>query len=110
MFSTNRPTACRTGELTAPVRVTHPFHPLFGQSIDFVERRIQWGDDLLFYRDRLGYVTALPTRWTSVEDEDPLLVVSAGRSHFRVADLIDLAALITEFQSAMQSKGGRGEL
>src|SRR5438876_9771112 len=34
-FWTYRPTACRTGELTAPVRVTHPFHPLFGQSIDF---------------------------------------------------------------------------
>src|SRR5438876_11761843 len=34
-FWTDRPTACRTGELTAPVRVTHPFHPLFGQSIDF---------------------------------------------------------------------------
>ena len=93
--------------MTAPVRVTHPFHPLFGQAIDFVERRIQWGDDLLFYRDRLGCVTALPTRWTSVEDEDPFLVVSAGRSHFRVADLIDLAALITELQPAMQSKGGR---
>ena len=80
--------------MTAPVRVTHPFHPLFGQEIDCVERRIGWGDDLLFYRDRLGYVTALPTRWTSVEIEDPFLVVSAGRSCFRVTDLIDLTRIL----------------
>lgn len=51
--------------MTSPVRITHPFHPLFGQEIECVERRIGWGDDLLFYRDRLGYVTALPTRWMS---------------------------------------------
>lgn len=96
--------------MIAPVRVTHPFHPLFGQSLDFIERRVNWGDDLLFYRDRRGYVTALPTRWTSLEDEDLFLVVSAGRSHFRVADLIDLAALITELQSATQAEGDCGGL
>jgi hypothetical protein len=88
----------------------HPFHPLFGQEINCVERRIGWGDDLLFYRDRLGYVTALPTRWTSLEPEDPFLVVSAGRSHFRLTDLIDLASLITEIQTAIQAPGGRDEL
>jgi hypothetical protein len=96
--------------LTAPVRVTHPFHPLFGQTLHFIERRVNWGDDLLFYRDRRGYVTALPTRWTSLEDEDLFLAVSAGRSQFRVADLIDLAALIAELQSATQAKGDRGGL
>jgi hypothetical protein len=108
--SPNRPTACRAGELTAPVRVTHPFHPLFGQEIDIVMRRRQWSDDLLFYRDRRGYLTALPTHWTSMGDEDPFLIVSAGRSQFRVTDLIDLAALITELQSPMQARGGQGEL
>jgi hypothetical protein len=96
--------------LTEPIRVTHPFHPLFGQALDFIERRIQWGDDLVFYRDHRGYVTALPTRWTSAEAEDLFLVVSAGRSHFRVADLIDLAALITELQSATQAEGDCGGL
>jgi hypothetical protein len=96
--------------VTSPIRVTHPFHPLFGQEIDFVERRVHWGDDLLFYRDYRGYITALPTGWTSVQDEDPFLVVSAGRSHFRVTDLIDLASLITETQSAMQTLGDSHEL
>jgi hypothetical protein len=53
-------------------------------------------------------VTALPTRWTSLQEEDPFLVVSAGRSHFQVGDLIDLAVLITELQSEKNSKGGSG--
>ena len=93
--------------MTSPVRITHPFHPLFGQEIDCVERRIGWGDDLVFYCDRLGYVTALPTRWTSVETEDAFAVVSAGRSHFRVSDLIALTTLISELQSAAHAMGGR---
>lgn len=68
------------------------------------------GDDLLFYRDRHGCVTALPTHWTSVEAEDPFLVVAVGRSQFRVADLIDLAALITELQSKCRPGEASGEL
>jgi hypothetical protein len=90
--------------------VTHPFHPLFGQVLDSIERRVNYGDDLLFYRDHRGYVTALPTRWTSLQEDDLFLVVSAGRSHFRVDDLIDLAILITELQSEKNAQGGGGEV
>jgi hypothetical protein len=86
--------------VTVPIRVTHPFHPLFGQQIVFVERRIHWGEDLLFHRDCRGVVAALPTRWTSLWDEDVFQAVSAGRSRFRGSDLIDLADLIGEIQSA----------
>jgi hypothetical protein len=96
--------------LTSPVRITHPFHPLFEQEIECVERRIGWGDDLLFYRDHLGYVTALPTRWTSLAPEDPFLVVSSGRSHFRVTDLIDLVSLTSETKSGAQVRGDGHEL
>src|SRR5438552_12124654 len=32
-FSSNRSTTSRAGEVTTPVRITHPFHPLFGQEI-----------------------------------------------------------------------------
>ncbi|MBM3862164.1 MAG: hypothetical protein FJ395_21275 [Verrucomicrobia bacterium] len=96
--------------MAASVRVTHPFHPLLGQTLDFVERRVNWGDDLLFYRDHRGYVTALPTRWTSLQEEDPFLVVSAGRSHFQVGDLIGLTVLITELKSEKNSKGGGSEV
>jgi hypothetical protein len=92
--------------VTTPVRITHPFHPLFGQEIDFVERRIRWGDDRIFYRDRRGYLTSVATCWTTVEPEDPFVVVSAGRSSFRVTDLIDLATLVIKLRSEMETGGG----
>ena len=80
--------------MSAPVRITHPFHPLCGREIDVVQRRCQWGEDRIFYRDPDGYLLSMPARWTSVEAEDPFVVVAAGRSRFRTADLIDLAALV----------------
>ena len=87
--------------LSARVRVTHPFHPLFGQEIDVVERRHNWGEDRVFYRDRQGHLASVPARWTSVEAEDPFVVMAAGRSRFRVVDLIDLAALLLKARSGV---------
>jgi len=40
----------------------------------------------------------LPATWTDVEGADPFLVISAGRSHFRVKDLLVLAALLEELK------------
>jgi hypothetical protein len=37
--SSTQSTALRAGDLSASVRITHPFHPQFGAEIDFVERR-----------------------------------------------------------------------
>lgn len=78
----------------APVRITHPFHPRFGQEIDFVVHRHNWGEDRVYYREEGGHLASLPARWTSVVGEDPFVAVAAGRSHFRVEDLLNLAALV----------------
>jgi hypothetical protein len=45
----------------------------------------------------------MPARWTSVEAEDPFVVVAAGRSRFRTADLIDLAALVRQLLPGKQA-------
>ena len=81
------------------MRITHPFHPLVGREIDVVERRCNWGEDRIFYRDPDGYLVSLPARWTSVEAEDPFVVVAAGRSRFRAVDLIGLAALVSQLRA-----------
>ena len=81
---------------STPVRITHAFHPLFGEVIDFVERRHNWGEDRVFYRDRHGHLASMPAGWTSVEAEDPHVVVAAGRSWFRTSDLVELARLVAE--------------
>jgi hypothetical protein len=38
----------------------------------------------------------MPAGWTSVEVEDPHIVVAAGRSWFRASDLVELARLVAE--------------
>ena len=87
------------------MRITHPFHPLFGQEIDFVDRAQRWGEDRVLYRNRDGYLLSLPARWTSVAAEDPFVIVAAGRSHFRAADLIDLAALVAALMATLGTGG-----
>lgn len=85
--------------MTAPVRITHPFHPQRGQAIDFVVRRAQWGEDRIWYRDREGHLASLPARWTSVTPEDPVMSVGAGQALFRVEDLLALVALVARLRS-----------
>jgi hypothetical protein len=41
-------------------------------------------------------MASLPARWTSAVSDDPFVVVSAGRSHFRIADLLELARIAVE--------------
>ena len=89
--------------MSTSVRITHPFHPLFGREIDFVNRQQRWGEDRVLYRDPDGYLLSLPAHWTSVDAEDPCIIVGAGRSHFRAADLIDLAALVATLQVGRSS-------
>ncbi len=91
-------TGCAAGS-SAPIRITHAFHPLCGEAIDFVERRHNWGEDRVFYRDRQGHLASIPAGWTSITPEDPFVVVSAGRSWFRASDLVELARLVLEIRS-----------
>ncbi len=79
-------------------RVTHPFHPLFGREFELVHCRQCWGEDRVFYLDEGEELRSLPARWTSVDAGDPLVVISAGRSLYRVADLLELAKLTREIQ------------
>ena len=41
-------------------------------------------------------IRSLPASWTDVDEPDPFQVLSAGRSLFRVDDLLSLVALLDE--------------
>ena len=75
-------------------RVRHPFHPLFDQEIDIVGRRVNFGRRHLYYHDERGRLFTIPVEWTDQAEPDLFTVVSAGRSRFRVDDLLRLADLI----------------
>ncbi len=45
-------------------RVTHPYHPLFQQEFELVSYRQDWGEDRVWFQDKLGRLHSLPTSWT----------------------------------------------
>jgi len=79
--------------------VTHPFHPLSGQELEFVKRRKSWRADRVYLFGAGGELVALPAEWTDVVAPDPFVVLSAGRSPFHVADLVELVHLVEELAS-----------
>ena len=58
------------------VRVTHRFHPMFGQDLEFVVHRRNWGEDRVYLRDENGVLFSLPAGWTDVEPIDPFVVAA----------------------------------
>jgi hypothetical protein len=76
------------------VQIQHPFHPRCGQSFALVNVRHNWGEDRVDYRDRAGRLTSIPASWTDVVAPDPVVAVSAGRSPFRLQDLVELARFL----------------
>ncbi len=75
-------------------RVTHPFHPRYGQEIGFYERRKTWGDDRVYFHEEGGRLKTLPVGWTSVSAPDPFVVMAAGTSRPHFSALIELTALV----------------
>ena len=57
-------------------------------------RRLNWGAEVLYYHDQQGQLVPIPARWTDRIAEDPVVAISAGRSPFRLEDLLDLARLL----------------
>ena len=56
-----------------------------------------WGLQRVFYRlPGEARINSMAASWTTVEDPPPFVVVSAGRSLFRVDDLLVLADLVEE--------------
>ena len=69
-----------------------------GRSFEFVNRRKSWQSDRVCFFGDAGELVCLPAEWTDVVPGDPFVVVSAGRSPFRTADLLELAELIGELR------------
>ena len=96
------PTVCNSGRNagdsdanTRLVRVTHPFHPLSGRQLICVgERYNRYGTRLLLRIDE-DQVCSVPKQWTDLVAPDPEVVVGARRALSVVADLVELAELVS---------------
>lgn len=80
------------------MRVTHPFHPWFDREFVFVRRAHAWNQDRVFFFGHDGSMQSLPTSWTDFAEPDAFVSRSAGRSAFRVHDLLNLAEIIEGMQ------------
>lgn len=74
--------------------MTHPFHPWLGREFVFVAVRQTWGEDRVFFFDDDSVQRSLPRGWTDAGDVDVFVVVAAGCSALRVADLLELVELL----------------
>lgn len=76
----------------------HPFHPWVGREFVFVAVRQTWGQDRVFFFDEDGTQCSMPRAWTDAGDVDPFVALAAGRSPFRVEDLLALVELFDGFR------------
>jgi Family of unknown function (DUF5372) len=63
-----------------------------------VTYRRNWGEHRVYFPDDIGRLASLPAEWTSVFPADPYVATSAGRSPFRVQDLLELSQLIARIR------------
>jgi hypothetical protein len=69
-------------------------------------RKNNWGEDRLIYYNAQGRLCSMLASWTSLALQDAFSLASAGRSWFRVDDLLNLAALLQD----AREEGGVGRL
>ncbi len=66
-------------------------------------RKLTWGEDRVFYYDSSGKLKSLLTNVTDVFSKDAFDCISAGRSAFRVDDLLELRHFFDK-----RKQGGKG--
>jgi hypothetical protein len=76
------------------VRVTHPFHPLFARQLPCVGRRYNRHGERLLLQSDDARIWPVPPHWTDLVSQDPEIVMGQGRMLLRVADLLELCALV----------------
>jgi Family of unknown function (DUF5372) len=73
---------------------------------DLLTYRITWGEERAYFYDHKGCLLHLPAHWTDVLEPDPFVVISAGRSCFRLTDLIELRRLLDELDAQSAAEDG----
>ena len=81
------------------IRITHPFHPLFGRQYRLVTYRKTWGEDRVYFHNEAERLVAVPAQWTDLFPADPFQTMAAGKAYFRPVELLQLAELIDKLAS-----------
>src|ERR1700688_4683161 len=77
--------------------ITHPFHPLCGQTLPLLSQRLAGEEERVFFADPHAHqVRSLPLAWTNLALPDPFLIVAAGKAVLRFSDLQQPTAFLRE--------------
>jgi hypothetical protein len=79
---------------------------LYGRTFALVTHRHNWGEARVYYHDDEGRVCGVPVQWTNLAPADPFVVMAAGRSAFRLADLVELSRLLEHLTLVRTGPGG----
>jgi hypothetical protein len=89
------------------VRITHPFHPLFGQEFGHFSEHSSRHGEQVWYERADGSIASIPRAWTDWAAPDPFSALAAGRAHFRPERLAELAALVATVRGDHSPEGGK---
>jgi hypothetical protein len=90
-------TAADANALRRRFKIVHPFHPWSGQEFDLVTYLHTWGEHRVYFqREESEHLVSVPASWTDVVPQDPVVQLAAGRSLFRVPDLLELVQMVEE--------------
>jgi hypothetical protein len=99
-------TAGRVGTSGLTIVITHPFHPLRGQSFDAVSFGCShWGEERVIYRGADGTLPTIAVSMTDAEPPDAFRQIAAGRAAFRMVDLLKLRALLDRIDEQLPEGG-----
>ena len=85
--------------------ITHPFHPFGGRQLLCVGERYNRSGKRLLLRVDDTIVCSVPLQWTDAATPDPEVVMGQGRALFRVADLLELANLVSHLCQGRPCEG-----
>lgn len=63
--------------------------------------RQSWGENRVYYHDANGRLCSFPASFTNLAPLDPFVELAAGRSYFRVDDLLRLIQVIAGVREGM---------
>ena len=82
------------------VRITHPFHPHYGDKIEVVCRRRHWGEDRIVHVGPNGALRTIAADLTDIAPQDEFRRIADGRAAFGTVDLLALLSLLDRLGGA----------
>jgi hypothetical protein len=83
--------------------VTHPFHPLRGQTFEVVSVLNIWGGDRVAFTGADGCWRSLPVEWTDAIEPELVVTLGAGRAEFRADFLRGLRKLVNDLSTRQEA-------